>query len=172
MTEEERNAFHSALADSEYVLVGIGGEWKKEKRSEIRTAYEKLSRLLGDKDYFIVTTVEDGEIGSSQLDQTRIAAPYARETNPTAGGEERWQSYMNWLMNTVNRNLLILELGEGFLHPGVIRWPFEQTVSLNRKSQLYRIHEKYPQIPDNLDGRGHAVRENSVDWILGGSWEK
>ena len=79
---------------------------------------------------------------------------------------------MNWLMNTVNRNLLILELGEGFLHPGVIRWPFEQTVSLNRKSQLYRIHEKYPQIPDNLDGRGHAVRENSVDWILGGSWEK
>ena len=34
MTEEERNAFHSALADSEYVLVGIGGEWKKEKRSK------------------------------------------------------------------------------------------------------------------------------------------
>ena len=62
MTEEERNAFHSALADSEYVLVGIGGEWKKEKRSEIRTAYEKLSRLLGDKDYFIVTTVQGKRI--------------------------------------------------------------------------------------------------------------
>ena len=35
MTEEERNTFCSALADSEYILVGIGGEWKKEKQSEI-----------------------------------------------------------------------------------------------------------------------------------------
>lgn len=46
----------------------------------------------------------------------------------------QWMAYTRWLTGTVNRPLLVLELGEGFKTPTVIRWPFEKTVRFNKKS--------------------------------------
>ena len=95
-------------------------------------------------------------------------APNTVETKPyvEAGYLPQWQAYMGWLQKSLNRKLLLLELGVGFRTPTVIRWPFEKTAYLNYKSRLYRIHEKLFQLPDNLEGRGHGIAENSVRWIL------
>ena len=66
---------------------------------------------------------------------------------------------------TMNRELLVLELGEGFKVPTVIRWPFEKTVFFNQKSRMYRVHETLSQVTEEIKERAVSVRENSVQWI-------
>lgn len=155
------------MDEAQFILVGIGEEWEERNFSkERKSACEKLEELLTGKDYFIVTTLEDSLMFETALAQKRIAAPFAGEKAPESSSEERWKEYMEWLMGTLNRKLFILELGEGFANPSVIRWPFEKTACLNLKSYLCRVHEKFPQLPENLDGRGYSETMNSVRWIL------
>lgn len=75
MMEEEICQMMEALAESEKVLVGLGSEWGTERGPEVKKAYEILYRMIGDRDYFIVTTVTDGAIFESRLDPERITAP-------------------------------------------------------------------------------------------------
>ena len=78
----------------------------------------------------------------------------------------RWKDYMKWQTGTINRSLVILELGEGFATPTVMRWPFEKIIYFNRKSRLYRINESFYQLPKEAEERGVSVHENSVRWML------
>ncbi|MBT9777637.1 hypothetical protein GPL15_14125 [Clostridium sp. MCC353] len=185
------------LGDCEKVLVGIGQEWRG-------ASYEKLKAVLNGKDYFIVTTVTDGEIYESGLDPSRIVAPCGNETwrqcsksctkdiwepgeipddicphcgAPLIGNtinadqyiEEgylpQWAVYTRWLTGTLNKKLLILELGVGFQTPTVVRWPFEKTAFFNQKSYMYRINEKFSQVTVELKDRAEAVSENSVEFV-------
>lgn len=77
----------------------------------------------------------------------------------------QWKLYTGWLASTVNQPLLILELGEGFKTPAVIRWPFEKTVKYNRKSFMYRVNEDFAQLAEGTGERANSIRENSVEWI-------
>ncbi len=165
-------SFRQEIGKAQFVLVGIGKEWESDSPSgDVRNAYEKLAKLLEGKNYFVVTTLSDGLIFETALAGARIAAPFAGERAPEGSSEERWNEYMRWLMGTLNRNLLLLELGEGFENPSVIRWPFEKTACLNLKSYLYRVHGKFPQLPEDLDGRGRGEAMDSVRWILSMEWE-
>lgn len=78
----------------------------------------------------------------------------------------QWNKYTQWLSRSLNRDLLILELGVGFANPGVLRFPFEKTVIFNRKSSLCRVNEKFPQITEGLADRAVGIGHNSPDWIL------
>lgn len=203
MANTEKSALEH-LAGAKKVLVGIGGEWRADKHSEIRQAYEALAQLLRDKDYFIVTTNTDAVIYDSSLEDGRIVAPCGNETwrqcsktctkdiwepgeipedicphcgAPLVGNtreaevyiEEgylpQWHKYTKWLTMTINQELLVLELGEGFQVPTVIRWPFEKTVYFNQKSHMYRVHETLSQVTEEIKERAVAVSENSVEWI-------
>lgn len=77
----------------------------------------------------------------------------------------KWNAYTQWLSRTLNKKLLILELGVGFQTPTVIRWPFEKTVSLNKRAFMYRIHGKFPQLPEELSDKALSVFENSVEFF-------
>lgn len=79
----------------------------------------------------------------------------------------RWKDYMKWQTGTINRSLVILELGEGFATPTVMRWPFEKIIYFNQKSRLYRVNESFYQLPKEAEERGVSVHENSVRWMLG-----
>lgn len=192
------------LAGGKKVLVGIGGEWRADRNPDISEGYKALARILGDKDYFIVTTNTDAAIYDSSLRGERIVAPCGNETwrqcseactkdiwepgevpddicphcgAPLTGNtreaktyiEEgylpQWQKYTAWLAMTMNRELLVLELGEGFKVPTVIRWPFEKTVYFNRKSHMYRVHQTLSQVTEEIRDRAVPVAENSVEWI-------
>ena len=72
---------------------------------------------------------------------------------------------MNWLSRTLNRKLMILELGEGFLQPTINRWPFERTVMINQKSCMYRVHKTFYQIADEIKERAFAVKADSVEFF-------
>lgn len=192
------------IQESDKILVGIGSEWKKSADSRIGLAYEALNRLIGEKDYFIVTTVTDAEIFRSSLKPDRITAPCGNETwrqcsksctkdiwepnevpedicphcqapliGNTIEAEEyieegylpQWKAYTAWLTGTLNKRLTVLELGEGFLRPTVIRWPFEKTVYLNQKAYLYRIHHEFAQITEELKGKAEGILANSPEFL-------
>ena len=87
------------------------------------------------------------------------------ETYIEEGYLPQWMAYTRWLTETVNRPLLVLELGEGFKTPTVIRWPFEKTVRFNKKSCFYRVNANFAQLAEETDERSVSVAENSVDWI-------
>lgn len=88
------------------------------------------------------------------------------ETYIEEGYLPRWKDYMKWQTGTINRSLVILEMGEGFATPTVMRWPFEKIIYFNRKSRLYRINESFYQLPKEAEERGVSVHENSVRWML------
>ncbi|WP_243095027.1 hypothetical protein [Lachnotalea sp. AF33-28] len=144
------------LKEKEKILVGIGREWKN--RTEGCAA---LLKLLEGKDFFIITSNDDGTVISSGLDREKITWP-----NAESGEYENWESYMNWIQGTLNRELLVLELGENYSNPALMRWPFEKTVYINQKAVLVRVNAKYAQIPEEIHGKAFSVPENSVDFIV------
>lgn len=87
------------------------------------------------------------------------------ETYIEEGYLPRWEAYKKWQTGTLNRNLVILELGEGFKTPTVIRWPFEKIAFFNQKSSFYRIHESFYQVPQEMADRAVGIQENSVSFI-------
>lgn len=188
----------------EKLLIGIGEEWKANKAGDIISVYDKLNKIIKEKDFFLVTTVTDGEIFKSSLDQKRMVAPCGNVTwrqcsksctkdiweqgeiaddncphcrAPLTGNtieaenyiEEgylpQWNSYTSWLGGTLNKKLLILELGVGFGAPTVIRWPFEKTVSINQKAHMYRIHGKYAQLSEEIKGKADSISADSVEFF-------
>lgn len=78
---------------------------------------------------------------------------------------DQWQIYTKWLQGTLNRKLLILELGVGLQCPSVIRWPFEKVGFYNQKAFFYRINEKLYQLSEELSGKGKAISKNAIDWL-------
>ena len=77
----------------------------------------------------------------------------------------QWNRYTRWLAETLKEDTLILELGAGFANPGILRFPFEKLVFFNQKAFLWRVHEKSPQIPQELGGRAKGICRNSVKWV-------
>lgn len=61
--------------------------------------------------------------------------------------------------------MLVLELGEGFLNPAVMRWPFERMVMINQKAELIRVGEKFSQIPEEIKEKGIAVPLSSLKFV-------
>lgn len=168
--EELKNAISAAEA----VVVGIGAEFQLKSDSAgsdcdsaeayIADAYNRLNRVLADKNYFILTTCTDGLIYRSELEQERIAAP-SDKLSEQQDDFLNWDKYTGWLQRTLNRKLVLLELGAGFLTPTVIRWPFEKIAMLNNKAMLYRVNEKFPQLPEEIKGKGVAICENSLELV-------
>ena len=89
------------------------------------------------------------------------------ETYIEEGYLPRWEAYKTWQTGTLNRRLVILELGEGFKTPTVMRWPFEKIGFFNQKSIFYRIHENFYQMPKELGERAAGIQADSVSFIRG-----
>ena len=60
----------------------------------------------------------------------------------------------------------MLELGVGLEYPTVVRLPFENVVSLNKKAHLVRVHEKLYQATPEIKEKTDSIKMNSVDYIL------
>lgn len=89
------------------------------------------------------------------------------ETYIEEGYLPQWKKYTQWQTQTLNRDLVILELGAGFDSPTVIRWPFEKIAYINQKAWMFRVHETLSQLPAQLKERADRISENSLLWICG-----
>ncbi|MFI3214568.1 MAG: hypothetical protein R3Y24_14715 [Eubacteriales bacterium] len=220
-----------AIRDADMVLVGIGeafrvkldmeefsddmqGVLKKRaclqscKGNQISQAYDSLSELLIDKNYFIVTLCNDDLILKSSLKQDKIVAPcgtykklqcengcaqtllhfddeidlesqiceecggklcfnlFETPHYNEAGYLPMWEKYTKWIQGSLNKKILVLELGVGFAYPSVIRWPFEKIAFFNHKASFYRVHDSLYQISDELHEKGIAIQENPIQFLL------
>lgn len=79
----------------------------------------------------------------------------------------RWEAYKRWQMRTVNRRLVLLELGEDFTAPTVMRWPFEKIVFFNHKAWLCRVGREFFQVPQEIGERALPVQADPLDFVSG-----
>lgn len=115
------------------------------------------------KDIWEEGEVENGlcpHCGSPLTANTVQAKPYIEE-----GYLPSWQAYKSWQTGTLNRKLLLLELGVGLSYPTVIRWPFEKIAVLNQKAHLLRVHAALSQLPQGME-RAEREARFSPEWIL------
>ncbi len=78
----------------------------------------------------------------------------------------KWELYKKWLSGTVNRKLVLLELGAGLKYPSVIRWPFEKIAFFNQKATFVRVHDRLSQLTPEIAGKGIGISQNPIDWLL------
>lgn len=82
------------------------------------------------------------------------------------GYMDEWEKYNKWLQSTVNKPLLILELGVGMKYPSVIRFAFEKLAMFNKKSRMYRVHPTLafatPEIKENCT----CESSDSMEFLL------
>ena len=139
------------------------------KKEQVQKAYEVLADLLKDKNYFVISLCEDGLLEQSGLKKDRILTPAKEGEEETDGGvypADSWETYTKWLQGTLNRNLVILELGVGMELPQLIRFPFEKVTYFNQKSCLYRVHSHLYQMTEEIKERGYSVPVHPVTLLL------
>lgn len=81
--------------------------------------------------------------------------------------------YQRWLEGTLDRKLVVMEIGVGFNTPGVIRWPFERLVNIHRDVFFIRINSDYrnfantarPEIPDAISSKSVSVNADAGEII-------
>lgn len=157
--EEIRKKIHSC----DMLLIGIGQEFQegKAERERQKKVLEELCSLVKGLNYFVLTSSKDGLVEEISWREGAVAAPLHRED------EEAWDRYMKWISYTLNRRLLVLELGEGFLNPAVMRWPFERIVMINQKAELLRVGENFSQIPEEIKDKGISCSLSALSFIEG-----
>lgn len=143
----DNNEIFDRIQDSDYVLIGIG-------ENIVLSDADKdiLFETLKDKKYYILSLSGDENIRSSKFDNSKMVLPFCGDD------ESKWNEYLDWLKNTLNRKLTILELGVGFKYPEVVRFPFEKTVMYNKKAYFYRINDMFYQLPEELSERGEGLK--------------
>lgn len=175
-------------------------------------ALHKLYEAVKDKNYFLVTTCIDGNVGKAGFDKEKYVEPCGgyhhlqceekcttdlydleefkekirlreRPVCPKCGKplvlnniicnnytEEgylpQWEIYTGWLQKTLNRKLVVIELGVGLNLPTVIRSPFERVAFFNQKASFYRVNEGLYEINDDLKDKGVSIKCNAVDYLL------
>jgi len=148
------NDLYKAIIESyikaEKILIGIGTDLIQPSKEVIDFFGENLNK----KDYFIITSRNDNLFRGSIIKEKRVCNPLL------SNNEKQWDLYNAWLSGTLNKKLLIIELGENFSKPQIFRWPFEKIVYINQLSTFYRIHEKYYQLPENIGDRAYGYKIN------------
>lgn len=75
----------------------------------------------------------------------------------------QWDLYNKWLSGTLAKKLLVIELGEGFNNPNLIKWPFERIVMINEKAHFYRVHSTFYQIPPEINKKSVTFKYDSYE---------
>ena len=123
------------IKSADYVLFGLGKEIYASEDKEVYDNLKKLFASMEHVNYFIVSTDKAGAIRNK------------------------------WLSSSLAKKLVIVELGEDFSNPNIIRWPFERIIMINQKSKLYRVHSTFYQIPKEIGDRACAFEMNGAQFI-------
>lgn len=131
---------------------------------------EENSRLLET----VMADLQEGKFKPEKLESLgkcgKCSSPmvlnniYAEQYDES-GYMEQWNLYTKWLQGTLNRRVLVLELGVGMQFPTVIRFPFEKVAYFNQKAEFYRINEKLYQLTEELRGKGKGISQNAIDCL-------
>lgn len=156
-------------------VMPCGGTWMKqcsegcegelysvssENRADLKNFFEKLWQDRTDAVGDVPSLGRCGQCGSSMVLNNVYGDHYNEK-----GYLDEWGKYTEWLKETLNRSLLVLELGVRMEFPSVIRWPFEKIVRYNQKAFLCRVSEDLYQLPEDLSTKGVGISKNTIDWL-------
>lgn len=144
-----------SFINADKVLIGIGAGLNKPDAKMI----DFYNVYLEKKDCFIITSRTDNLFSDVSIGEKRVCNALLEDN------EKQWTLYNKWLSDTLNKKLLIIELGEDFSRPHIFRWPFEKIVFINKLSTLYRINEKFYQLPENIGNRAYGYKINVNNFI-------
>jgi NAD-dependent SIR2 family protein deacetylase len=82
-----------------------------------------------------------------RVDDTFVEAPHM----------EKQKAYMDFVNNSMEGKLVLMELGVGFNTPGIIRWPFEKITEKHSNSALIRINMDYPEVSSRIAERSLSL---------------
>lgn len=148
----------ASINDADKVLIGIGEAWDNQGEAASK-AYKALFELIKDKDYYIISLCQDGLIEKEEFTFDRVVTP--NDEN-----DDKWEAYNQWLGRTLNRNLVLLELGVGLKYPAVVRWPFEKIAFFNKKAIMYRVHKSLYQTTEELGDKCIGIQANPLEFLL------
>ena len=151
---------------ADMVLVGIGTGFKSEDQANVERAYTNLKNLIDGKNYFVITESDDESIFKAGFKQDRVTAPVIEKEKNGKTADENWDTYLKWVMGSMNRNILLLELGVSLVQPEIIRFPFEKMAAVNMKSNFIRVNKKLPFIPENLSEKAISVKDDPVELMI------
>lgn len=101
----------------------------------------------------------------SECGKEYIPNVYNKNFYNESGYLKQWNLYNKWLQGTLNRKLLVLELGCGFTMMSLIRMPFEKIVLINQKSRYYRVNDQFPQITAELADRMTSIEDDPYSFV-------
>ncbi len=171
----------AAFQETDRILIGIGSELRRGRfadANQIIHMADFFAGYLKEKNYFIITSHRDNLFAETAMDSSRIVNPMLLQQEQPASSQDadkelmedtrrQWDAYNKWLSMTLGQPLLLIELGEDFNQPNLFRWPFERITFINKRSCLYRVHEKYSQLPENIGDRTVGVPENALIFLEG-----
>lgn len=156
------------------LVMPCGSGWKKQCRKGCEGSVGELEGPDRERmnDFFkrlYEGRRESGEIPElgkcPQCGEEMILNNIYAENYDEQGYLEQWKQYTRWLQGTLNRKLVVLELGVSLQFPSVIRWPFEKVVFFNRQAFLIRVNEKLYQLTEELGQKGCGIPQNAIDWL-------
>jgi hypothetical protein len=170
MEEIEIAAFIEHFKAADMIAIGIGHEFEKIPCEKAAQLMDFFNPYLEHKNFFVITSCTDMSLPWDTINPKRFVTPALYQEDGTdeelrQNIERQWDLYNKWLSATLNKKLLVVELGEGFKNPGIFRWPFEKVVFVNQKSLLYRINHTFPQIPENINERAVSIAQTSEDFL-------
>lgn len=76
-----------------------------------------------------------------RVDGTFVESPHMKKQ----------KDYIDFVNNSTDGKLVLLELGVGFNTPVIIRWPFEKITSKHPNASLIRMNIDYPEVPAEIE---------------------
>ncbi len=151
---------------ADMIVIGVGAQLHSNAvpdAEELNNLLNYYQPILDKKNYFIVTTLRNDDFLNAGYNRRRLVRPLLAGEDQEE--EKQWDLYNKWLSATLNKKLMIIELGEDFNTPQVFRWPFEKVVFINQKACMYRIHDVFYQLPENICDRASSVPVNAYEFI-------
>lgn len=149
---------YNDILNYDFILFGFGSEINSQDIQSLGCTLDDLSRIIEHKNYFIVSSGKSNILCDLKLNKKRIAYPYLADKDENES--KQWDLYNKWLSATMGKKLLLVELGEGFNNPNIIRWPFERITMINNSAKMYRSHSTFYQIPKELNEKAVTIEKN------------
>ncbi|MDO5713806.1 MAG: hypothetical protein Q4Q07_05180 [Tissierellia bacterium] len=182
-------ALYELVKDKEYFLIttAFDGQWDKAGFSKDRVlAYNgdagynqcyvpcTFDRYYNEKEIYKMTS-HMTEIGSIRQDYLSRCPKCGNYLVPNIRTEENFvaEPYLGTkdllndvLKKLINKNVLFLEIGEGFDQPGFIRYPFEEMTKQFEHGVLVRLNEKDPDYPEELKDKIYIMDHNISEILI------
>ena len=136
---------------------------KTEESNEYVNLMDKIGKLIEGE--ISLQEIEKPCLDGEELVFNQKCIKFAEVKYNESAYLDQWQKYMKCLSASMNRELLILELGVSLDYPTVIRWPFEKVAFISNKAYMIRVNQKLYQITPEIKEKAVSVPENSIDYI-------